>query len=139
MASGSPDILSQAEQAWLDEHLKAIEQKIKDAAREIAQANGRTNEITPMDVSEATRLYAPGDRVITSRREISWGGRILDSISGVTLISGLLAVAFGVIGFLATGSSPGSPSPGWIDIAKIFAGAVVGSTGAGVASAMGRR
>jgi hypothetical protein len=54
------------------------------------------------------------------------------SITGVTLVSALLAVAFGIIDYLVGSQAAAQGAQfasGAFDIAKIFAGAVVGSTG----------
>jgi len=58
--------------------------------------------------------------------------RLLDFASSVMGISVILAITFGVLGFLATSGRLGLPNEAgsFLDLAKLFAGAVVGSTGA---------
>ncbi len=55
--------------------------------------------------------------------------RIAESITGVTAISAVLAVVFGTLALVRL-----DDTEGFLDIAKIFAGAIVGSTAASTAS-----
>lgn len=126
--------LHPGQRSWLIEHVELLVEDIVKEAQKEAQKRG--GELRPTDISEATKLYAPGAPV--REGEPSWWQRIASSISGVTLISGLLALAFGVIGAYLLHKNGGTSAPGYFDIAKVFAGAVAGSTGVSVASGLKR-
>jgi hypothetical protein len=121
--------------AWLTAHLHVIEEKIRGQAKALADAEGR-DKIEPRDISAASMRYAPGDPFPDKQPadSLSFTQRILLSISGVTLMSGLLAIVFGLIGAWQTRENNPQMAAGAFDIAKIFAGAIVGSTGAAIAS-----
>jgi len=123
---------------WLRDHLKEVEAKIRDRAKGIADDEKRP--IEARDIATAAMLYAPGLQYPDKRSEldIPFFRRMALSITGVTLVSALLAIAFGVIGYYATkGNQPNLANGAW-DIAKIFAGAVVGSAGSTVATTVKR-
>ncbi len=128
-----PDISEHLE-AWLDDHLASIRAQIIKEARYLAKKSER-ERLEPLDVAEAARQFAPGKRF---PGEPKFWQRIGSSISAITLVSAILAVLFGTIGALLNHRTPeiqaGSPS-GYFDIAKLFAGAVVGSSGANLAAA----
>jgi hypothetical protein len=131
---------------WLAGHLETIKRKIRDEAAAIAKADGRENKVEPRDVAKAALRYAPGEAFpaeqesrlqIPLEMQIPFSKRMALSITGVTLVSALLAIAFGVIGYLVgtRAAAQGAQfASGAFDIAKIFAGAVVGSTGATLAA-----
>jgi hypothetical protein len=58
--------------------------------------------------------------------------RLLSGITGITLVSAILAIAFGVLALVNIGLADAQRST-LLDIAKLLAGAIVGSTGAAVA------
>lgn len=122
--------LSKVDQQWLDNHLELIRQLITQEAfrtageRELQSPNG-------LDVAEAAKRFAPGAKFPD---EPSFSERIKSSLSGITLVSALLAVVFGVLGVLQQQNQAA-----YFDIVKLFAGAIVGSTGAGVALASRRK
>jgi len=120
--------LTKGEGQWLDEHFKNIERKILEEARNLARIDGR-EKIEPKDIPQAALKYSPGVRYPD---DPSFWERFLSSISGVTLISAILAIAFGILG-AATGKDS------YYDIVKIFAGAIVGSTSTGVISTIRRK
>jgi hypothetical protein len=130
-----PDIvLAPGVESWLKEHLSRIEAKIRQEAEGIAKAADRAGTIEPLDIAEAAKRYAPGGVIPESRSAPTYQpfwSRVAESISGITLISALLAITFGALGLLG----PTPSAQGWLDIAKIFAGAVVGSAGVSVATA----
>ncbi len=122
---------------WLDEHLNVIRSKIIREANETAGTANRNVE--PRDVVDATGKYAPGERLAPPFRRsvIDFMDKVSVSITGVTIVSALLAIVFGVIGFWVGTHTVGPAdqlSSGAFDIAKIFAGAIVGSTTATVAA-----
>jgi hypothetical protein len=133
--NGQPP-LSQGTTAWLSDHLASIEAKIIDEARKLI-TNGATEQ---MAVAEAARRYAPGDQFPENRdpKPTPFWSRIAESISGITLVTAVLAIIFGVLGLLDIHGDKESAQR-WIDVAKIFAGAVVGSAGvSAVSSAKGK-
>jgi hypothetical protein len=85
------------------------------------------------DLASAYSKHVKGELVERERfsRLSEFFNRVFGSISGLTIISAILAITFGYLGYL----SRDSPNHvGLYDIAKIFAGAVVGSTGAAAIS-----
>ena len=125
--NSSINALSSGARAALDEHIELI----KIAIIEEAHAASGNGILQPMQVLDAAKLYAPGYRLPTQTYVPFWS-RIFESISGITLISALLAIIFGLLGW-SQGATAGA---GLLDIAKILAGAIVGSTGAAVASSI---
>jgi hypothetical protein len=157
-ATESPDLYSQSVDLFLVAHLKVIEGKIRAHATQFAKDDGSDGQVQPMHVAAAARLYAPGYPIFEwtmgsggateseegSRPEVEttpseeraeglskqFGRMILSSITGVTIISGILAIVFGLIGYFVGIRGDVTSVQGFIDVAQIFAGAVVGSTGA---------
>jgi hypothetical protein len=120
--------LSKDDELWLKNHLEQIRKAITVEALRVAKENGRKRP-APLDVAEAARAFAPGD---TFPIEPKFIPRIAASLSGVTVVSAALAVIFGFLGiWLSRHGAEASNTGAYFDIAKIFAGAVVGSTGAG--------
>jgi hypothetical protein len=157
-ATEAPNLYDKSVDSFLEAHLKAIEEKIRARATQFAKDDGSGEQIQPMHVAAAARLYAPGYPLFewtkdgqgasqgeeqpsngpgsTGQVTLGFRDRILSSISGVTIISAILAIVFGAIG--AYGLSQGTQNvQGFIDIAQIFAGAIVGSAGAAVVSPAG--
>lgn len=128
---------------WLRDHLGEIKTKIVLYAKEIAQ-HEHENENAPIaarHVAAAALVFAPGKPIqaqpVDYENENAFWRRMGLSITGVTLVAGLLAIVFGLIGLAVKGNE--SLATGAWDIAKIFAGAVVGSTTtAAVSSKKGR-
>jgi hypothetical protein len=116
---------------WLDGHLDDIRKKIEVRAQELARENERPRPEL-VDYSKAALEYT-SDKPRPA--DMSRWDRILSFLTNVTLVSTFLAIVFGVIGFLDHGSAASS---GFIDIAKIFAGAIVGSTAATAVSRTAR-
>lgn len=116
---------------WLEDHLEALRQNIVKKASACAKADGR-DETEPRDIAQAALLFAPGKQFPASTDAVPFLTRM--GITGVTLMSCLLAAAFGVIGAYQTRAGNAQIASGAFDIAKIFAGAIVGSTGAAVAA-----
>ena len=116
---------------WLQEHLDEIKKKIEARAEKIISGDGLSEQ---MAVAKAAGEFAPGHEFIQPKEPppIPFWSRISESFSGITLVSAALVVIFGLLGFYDH-SAPDSAQR-WLDIAKIFAGAVVGSAGASVIS-----
>ncbi|MCB9211769.1 MAG: hypothetical protein H6690_00250 [Erysipelotrichaceae bacterium] len=117
--------LNEESKLVLKSHLGKIEKQIVNYAHEIAKDENE-EDVSPAIILKAALLYAPGKKYYNFDN-MTLGKRIVSSISGITIITAILAIIFGLIGAFVN-SNDGS----WIDIAKIFAGAIVGSTGANV-------
>lgn len=128
---GASKTLSEGASSWLREHLTIIEERIITEAGELAKTAGR-NEVDPADIANAAMNYAPGTRFPTAD-EKSFGRRLLDSFSGITLLAAMMGLIFAIIGALR----PAEPE--WFDMVKLFAGTVVGSSGAQVVSGLKRK
>ena len=123
------ETITEGEMKWLNEHLKIIKEKIITKAGQEANNNASDKpKIKPMNISDTTKLYAPGQEILDYN--YFYLKRLLDPITGLTLISALLTILFGFLGLYADKGN----SQSWLDIAKIFAGAVVGSAGAAAIS-----
>src|SRR6266481_3513434 len=87
--------------SWLEDHLRLIETKIRNEADSIAK-NEKHEGVEPGDIASAAMLYAPGSQFPERRDELNipFWRRMALSITGVTLVSGVLAVIFGLIGSL---------------------------------------
>ena len=119
-------------QDYIVDYFQWLADRIQNRATLIASQQGRDMETR--DLAQACSELAPGDPF---PQEQSLGQRITSSITGITLVSAILAIVFGAIGFavLRWGGTQGADSvKTFIDIAQIFAGAVVGSTGAAAIS-----
>lgn len=123
--------LTPVEEQMLDNHLKRIRKLIVEEAVRIAKDRGVQPPQSPeeLDVAEAAKRFAPGKKF---PEDALWQ-RTKSSLSGITLVSALLAVIFGILGALVNSGhlANAGNSTAYFDIAKLFAGAVVGSTGAG--------
>lgn len=137
--NGSSTIANRFSQATinaLEEHLNRIRDKILVRADELAKKEGAA--ITPgfIHLAQAIHEYAPG-KMCANESTPSWS-RSLGLFSqpySVTTISAILAFVFAVFGLLAINFSPEIGGGNYLDIAKIFAGAVVGSTSVAATSA----
>ncbi len=85
-------------------------------------------------VFDAAKEYAPGPRIpeCPPAEDPPLWHRLLSGITGITLVSAILAIAFGVLALVNIGLADAQRST-LLDIAKLLAGAIVGSTGAAVA------
>jgi hypothetical protein len=123
--------LSKVDEQWLDVHLERIRFLIVDEAIRIAKDRD-VQAPEGLDVAEAAKRFAPGVRFPA---EPSLWARTTSSLSGVTVVSAILALLFGIMGILVGRGelTYAGTTSAYFDIAKLFAGAIVGSTGAGVA------
>ena len=124
--------------ACLDTHLQQIREKI---IRE-AEARAGDDTLSPMHLMTAAKLYAPGhilslDTELPPQKQ-TLTEKLLDSLSGITIVAAILAILFGIFGVIDT-IYGGQTSQGWFDVVKILVGAVVGSAGVNVAVAATRR
>jgi len=128
--------LGETDRQWLDDHLRRIRKLITDEAIRAAKDRG-VEPPEGLDVAEAAKRFAPGVRFPD---EPSFPKRVLASLSGITVVSAVLAIVFWFLGWWQQGQGDASAaSAAYFDIVKLFAGAVVGSTGAGVALAYRRK
>src|SRR5271165_2016883 len=100
-SSGEPQstaslTLTKVDEQWLDVHLKRIRTLITDEAIRIAKDRD-TQVPEGLDVAEAAKRFAPGVRFPA---EPSLWARTTSSLSGVTVVSAVLALLFGVMGIL---------------------------------------
>ena len=122
----------------LDEHLRVIREKITKRAESLP-TEGEAVDFS--HVAQAIAEYAPGGEI--PKAEPVKGLRFfLALFPPFILLSFILTVVFGVLGLWATlGSESTKQSligPGFLDIAKIFAGAMVGSASANITSSLKR-
>ncbi len=126
---GSP--LDQA----LEEHMEKIKKKIMNRALEIA--SDAQDELSVTHLAAAIDEFAPGTHVF-SHGEVTVKRDFFDYVPPVALLSTILAFAFAALGLWAIQGQQnikeGLGGQGFLDIAKIFAGAIVGSATAVVAS-----
>jgi hypothetical protein len=134
--AGSKKTTVDGSSLFLDDLLESLRERILREAHEAAKRDGR-DDVGPSDIARAGLLFAPGTE-FGYRRDI-FGTLTRIGISGVTLMSCLLAAAFGLIGVFQTRAGNAQSASGAFDIAKIFAGAIVGSTGVAVAAASKRK
>ena len=81
----------------------------------------------PQRLSESDYARAFQERILPFWK------RMALSITGITMMSGSLAILFGIIGAISVTTDNQITTGAW-DIAKIFAGAVVGSAGSTLAT-----
>jgi hypothetical protein len=119
----------------LEDHLAKIRKKILDRAQEIASE--AKDELSVTHLAAAIGEYAPGKQVLPTGEVVAKGG-FFDYVPPVALLSAILAFAFAALGLWAILGQPdvksGLGTQGFLDIAKIFAGAIVGSATTVVAS-----
>jgi hypothetical protein len=111
------------------DYFKGLSAILYTQALQIADRHGR-DEMQTRDIAQACAEIAPGGRF---PEQLAFWERIGSSITGVTIISAILAIIFGIIGAIGLVIDTSAIQP-FLDIAQIFAGAVVGSTGATAAA-----
>jgi hypothetical protein len=135
MESGANGELPQELKQSLQHHMDQVRDKIAKRAIEIfKQDEQATQQITVIHLSEAIKEYAPGRQVplaVPTQRSR------LESLSSVPIISTILAVVFGGLGLLAilSGTADKIGGQAYLDISKIFAGAIVGSASVAASTA----
>jgi hypothetical protein len=115
------------EQIW-KLYIDPIKPRIRSRAMEIAKADDRS-EITAVDVFEALKEFVPGKAVPLTPQSQSW---FRTTFTGFTGVAGIMALAFGILGIIpffglvSAQSAYASVASGFLEVAKIFAGAMVG-------------
>jgi hypothetical protein len=103
----------------LVDHLALIKKQIIEKAQEIARPSASSateGESVEVDVASLKNAI---DDVIKGERK----NRFFDLFPPFTVVCFVLCLAFGFLGFF-----PKTAGGGYLDVAKIFAGAIVGST-----------
>lgn len=131
----------------LDEHLVRLRQSILDRAHELSQAT-----LTPADSADGNPDTSPTLQQLNQAcsevilgKITPTGHPIFQYFPPFTIVCTFLCLSFAILGVWAMSgtSAPNElakASGGFLDIAKIFAGAIVGSTASTVlASARGRQ
>jgi hypothetical protein len=141
-----PDtVLSGGFDQVLTEHLAQIRAAIIARAEELAEEERGEDSpmkpaIRPIHYLKAIDELAPGREFDPAALKQSglWH-RFLDSVSPITLIASLLTIVFAAFGLWAVSSDPkGINGAAYLDIAKIFAGAIVGSASVAASSTIRR-
>ncbi|MEN3383096.1 MAG: hypothetical protein V7608_3140 [Hyphomicrobiales bacterium] len=127
---------------WND-YVSSIKTKVRARASAIAEADDGRKDILISDAIDAMREYIPGKPVAsTPSAPEPHQGWINKNVTGFIGITGGLAIIFGILGILPvlfkneiTGAL-GTMTTGFLEIAKLCAGALVGgAAGAAAASA----
>ncbi|TQV81021.1 hypothetical protein FKG94_10010 [Exilibacterium tricleocarpae] len=141
-------------QNMISHHLSLIKTQIENRSLELASKETKETEETeksavmPRHAFQSINEYAPG-RPITEEDPESKVTAFFRMLFTSTLgVSAILAVVFGIFGLVGFGGvEQGHPElvelveqqrAAFIDIAKIFAGAVVGAAGANALTSHGR-
>ena len=119
----------------LDEYLNQIKELIRQRAIDLTEPPLPVGSPgSPLfgfqELSQAIDEFAPGIPVQKEKRR--WYAVLFEYFPPFTLLCFLLAIIFGYLGFSAWGRATGNSvaAAGFLDITKIFAGAIVGSTSA---------
>jgi hypothetical protein len=81
-------------------------------------------------MARAIEEYAPGRAVAAVEPRQGVWQRLLDSISPLAMVSAAMAIVFAACGLVKGGNAA------YLDIAKVFAGAIVGSTSVSATSVL---
>jgi hypothetical protein len=134
MVARRDPILSETLSSALGDYLTTVRSRILDRATEIASTSQVPKDhpdrvaLELVHLSKAIEDIAPSEPRLT---DIGFPGRILDWLTSFTGVAAMLAIAFAVLGLVPSlASKGGDGGKAFLDIAKIFAGAVVGSASA---------
>jgi hypothetical protein len=123
MEGQNREILANAMLNALEKQLDMTKKKIIQRSMSLAEKEGEDQEITVTILSNAIRevftLFSSGNHKKSALETIT------NYISPLTMILASLTIVFGFLGL----QSVGDPK-GFLDIAKIFAGAIAGSAAA---------
>ncbi|HEU0083084.1 MAG TPA: hypothetical protein VFQ87_09440 [Bradyrhizobium sp.] len=106
-------------------YIESVRPRIKDRAAELAKQDERS-EPTAIDIFHAIQDFVPGKAVpATAELRQNWFSR---TFSGFTGVAGVMALAFGLLGLGGAyiKGIDATASGNFLEIAKIFAGAMVG-------------
>lgn len=107
----------------LQAHLTELAGSIVDEAKSLGSGSSGGGRIAPTNLMRAIVTFAPGNRFPS---ESSLGYRLFSSVSGLTVMSLLAAIVFGILGLWP---ETRGTSNGYLEIAKVLVGVVVGSAG----------
>ena len=119
----------------LEEHMAKVKKKILARANEIASQDGE-KDISVTHLATAINEYAPGSPGLFTEKT-NCKRTFFDYFPPVAILSAVLAFSFAGLGLwalLGQSNIKELGSQGFLDIAKIFAGAIVGSATAAVAT-----
>ena len=127
--------------ASLDEHLAKLKKQIADRAYDLAGASTDASEASEASEGEMKCVDIPslakaiGEVTKEQGNPPEHGTRFFDLFPPFTCVCAGLCLAFATLGLLPlvatdpnVASKAGGQASGFLDIAKIFAGAIVGST-----------
>jgi hypothetical protein len=118
--------LSDSLSSALDLHFEVLKKSIEEKVSELAN----DKEPNIRDLNEAVDFYTAGNPKIEEQKPSKYEV-FFSYISPFTILCAFLAIAFALLGLVnGAGSSLKGAQPGFLDISKIFAGAIVGSTSA---------
>lgn len=127
-------------QKSLDDHLRRVREKIVQKAEDLA-SDDEQEEVGISHLAKAIEQYAPSHEIPRSELVEARDG-FLAHFPPLAVLSSMLAIAFAALGLWATlGSAEVKANlggQGFLDIAKIFAGAIVGSATATISSSLKR-
>ena len=128
--TGSSDYSTYKSQrdAYLKAYLDGVEKKIAQRAQELAEKEFRHEARQTPEIRhlvQASLDIAPGSVFPKTDASNSWWQGILSSITGITIVSGILTIIFGGFGLFG----PENNTQGFLNVDQIFAGAAVGSAG----------
>ncbi len=128
--------LSPENAQWLDQHMLEIKQQIIQRTSELDKEAASKAPMS-LALARAVQEYAPGS-VFPANENKGWWASIISQMSAVTFVSAILAITFAMIALLVSSvdGATAADAAAYIGIAKIFAGAIVGSTGVTVMSSM---
>lgn len=117
----------------IDEHLKTIKSMIIAKAYDFDSTDPshiQKEQISPRHLLKAINEYAPGISIENVDKPPTFIYRFFELFPPITIVCFILTIAFGGFGIYALNNSGSGIQNGnsFIDIAKIFAGAIVGST-----------
>lgn len=115
--------------AYLDNHFKHVKDliinRIEELSRDATEEDVLSKGLEHLHLSQAISEYAPGKKVSIAPEK----GRFFELFPPFTILCFLLAIIFAFFGIYAlNNNSKITGGNGFIDISKIFAGAIVGST-----------
>lgn len=137
-------VIPEIDKQFVDEHLQGVRKRILQAAKKSAKNDSTDGEETlwAPHIAKAIAEYAPGKPFKGEIKDVKPQKKPLFSwnVSPVTGISASLAIVFAGFGLWATlGTQNKIGGESYLDIAKIFAGAIVGSTTATAVAANKQR
>ncbi len=126
--------LSASLKASLDEHLAQLREQIAGRADEIANADAGPGSGAPRPVDLSSLAKALDETVKGGQANVDGKLHFFELFPPFTCVCAVLCLAFATLGLMplfadpAVAAKAAASTSGFLDIAKIFAGAIVGST-----------